>query len=93
MTEILMQKQFIVGSPTLNNECSQHWVILNLHNWLEAKRQALGFLWLFGWGGGAVRDMIEMAKKAGFEVYEPTVEVKYVPDEEDLKKCFDLGNK
>jgi anaerobic nitric oxide reductase flavorubredoxin len=32
-----------------------------------------------------------MAKKAGFEVQEPGLEVKYVPDEEDIKKCFEFG--
>ena len=54
-----------------------------------------GKLWRFfgsyGWGGGAVRGMAEMARKAGFEVHEPGIEVKYVPDQEDLKKCFEFG--
>jgi len=27
----------------------------------------------------------------GSEVVEPAVEVKYVPDGEDLKKCFEFG--
>jgi len=36
--------------------------------------------------------MIEIAKKAGFEVHEPNIEVKYVPDQEDLKKCFEFGS-
>jgi flavorubredoxin len=31
------------------------------------------------------------ARKAGFEVNEPTVEVKYVSNQEDLKKCFEFG--
>ena len=44
-----------------------------------------------GWGGGAVKAMTEMAQKAGFEVYEQSVQVKYVPDAEDLKKCFEFG--
>jgi len=35
--------------------------------------------------------MVETAKKAGFEVYEPSVEARYVPDKEDLKKCFEFG--
>jgi flavorubredoxin len=35
--------------------------------------------------------MIEAAKKAGFQVSEPGLELKYVPDAEDLKKCFDFG--
>ena len=35
--------------------------------------------------------MVETAKKAGFEVHETSIEVKYVPDQEDLKKCFEFG--
>ena len=41
--------------------------------------------------GIAVEKACEMAKKAGFEVYESGVEVKFVPNQEDLKKCFDFG--
>jgi len=35
--------------------------------------------------------MVEMANKAGFDVNESNVQVKYVPDQEDLKKCFGFG--
>jgi flavorubredoxin len=35
--------------------------------------------------------MIEATKKAGFQVNEPGLEMKFVPDGEDLKKCFDFG--
>jgi flavorubredoxin len=58
---------------------------------LKPKGKLWGFFGSYGWGGGAVRGMIEMAKKAGFEVQEPGLEVKYVPDEEDIKKCFEFG--
>jgi flavorubredoxin len=58
---------------------------------LKPKGKIWGFFGSYGWGGGAVRGMVDMVKKAGFELYEPTIEIKYVPDEEDLKKCFDFG--
>ena len=58
---------------------------------MKPKGKLWGFFGSYGWGGGAVKGMVDMAKKAGFEVYEPSVEVKYVPDQEDLKKCFDFG--
>jgi flavorubredoxin len=32
--------------------------------------------------------MVETVKKAGCEVYEPTLEVRYVPTREELEKCF-----
>jgi flavorubredoxin len=58
---------------------------------LKPKGKVWSFFGSYGWGGGAVKSMIETVKKAGFQVNEPGVEVKYVPDQEDLKKCFELG--
>ena len=58
---------------------------------LKPKGKLWGFFGSYGWGGGAVRGMTEVAKKAGFEVIEPGVEAKFIPDEEKLKKCFEFG--
>jgi anaerobic nitric oxide reductase flavorubredoxin len=92
MMEILDAKAVLVGSPTLNNQMfptiSQ---FLTYATGLKPKGKLWGFFGSYGWGGGAVRGMIETAKKAGFEVAEQSVEVKFVPDEEDLKKCFEFG--
>jgi len=35
--------------------------------------------------------MTEMAKKAGFEIFDSSLEVKFVPDTEDLRKSFEFG--
>jgi flavorubredoxin len=92
VTEILEAKAVAVGSPTLNSQMFPTVAsFLTYITGLKPKGKLWGFFGSYGWGGGAVRGMAEMAKKAGFEVYEPTVEVKYVPDREDLKKCFDFG--
>ena len=92
VADILEAKAVLVGSPTMNNQMFPTvGGFLTYITGLKPKSKVWGFFGSFGWGGGAVKGMVEMAKKAGFEVYEPTVEVKYVPDEEDLKKCFDFG--
>ncbi|MGD0202548.1 MAG: flavodoxin domain-containing protein [Candidatus Bathyarchaeia archaeon] len=92
VTEIVDAKAVIVGSPTLNNQMFPTLgSFLTYITGLKPKGKLWGFFGSYGWGGGAVKGMVDMAKKAGFEVYEPSVEVKYVPDEEDLKKCFDFG--
>jgi anaerobic nitric oxide reductase flavorubredoxin len=92
VTEILEAKAVVVGSPTLNNQMFPSLgMFLTYITGLKPKGKLWGFFGSFGWGGGAVRDMVEMAKKAGFEVHEPSIEIKYVPDKEDLKKCFDFG--
>lgn len=92
LTEILDAKAVLVGSPTLNN--GMFPTIGSFMTYvigLKPKDKIWSFFGSFGWGGGAVRNMTEMAKKAGFEVHEPGLEIKYVPDSEDLKKCYDLG--
>ena len=92
ITEILDAKAVIVGSPTLNNQVFPTLSsFLTYATGLKPKGKLWGFFGSYGWGGGAVRSMVETVKKAGFDVYEPSVEVKYVPDEEDLKKCFEFG--
>jgi anaerobic nitric oxide reductase flavorubredoxin len=92
MTEILDAKAVVVGSPTLNNGMFPTLgSFLTYATGLKPKGKLWAFFGSYGWGGGAVRGMTEMAQKAGFEVHEQSVEVKYVPDAEDLKKCFEFG--
>ena len=92
VTEILEAKAVLVGSPTLNNGIFPTLgYFLTYVAGLKPKDKLWSFFGSFGWGGGAVRSMIEIARKAGFEVHGPGLEVKYVPDGEDLKKCFELG--
>jgi anaerobic nitric oxide reductase flavorubredoxin len=92
MTEILDAKAVVVGSPTLNNGMFPTLgSFLTYATGLKPKGKLWAFFGSYGWGGGAVRGMKEMAQKAGFEVHESSIEVKYVPDPEDLKKCFEFG--
>jgi len=92
VTEVLDSKAVLVGSPTINNGIFPTiGGFLTYVTGLKPKGKLWGFFGSFGWGGGAVKGMIKMAKEAGFEVYEQSVEVKYVPDAMDLKKCFEFG--
>ena len=91
-TEILDSKAVLVGSPTLNNGMFPTiGSFMTYLTGLRPKNKIWSFFGSFGWGGGAVRGMTEMARKAGFEVHEPGVEIKYIPEPEDLQKCFELG--
>ncbi len=92
VTEILDAKAVVVGSPTLNNGMFPTLgSFLTYVTGLKPKGKLWGFFGSYGWGGGAVKGMTEMVRKAGFEVHEPSIEVKYVPEREDLKKCFEFG--
>ena len=92
MTEILESKAIIVGSPTIHNGIFPTiGGFLTDATGLKPKGKLWGFFGSFGWGGGAVKGMMEIAKNAGFEVYSQTLEVKYIPDAGELKKCFEFG--
>jgi flavorubredoxin len=92
ITEILDAKAVLLGSPTLNNLMFPTLSsFLTYAAGLKPKGKLWGFFGSYGWGGGAVKSMIKTAKETGFDVYEPGVEVKFVPDSEDLKKCFEFG--
>jgi anaerobic nitric oxide reductase flavorubredoxin len=92
VTEVLTSKAVLAGSPTLNNGIFPTMgSFMTYITGLKPRGKLWGFFGSYGWGGGAVRGLMEMAKKAGFETYEPTVEIKWVPDEADLKKCFEFG--
>ena len=92
MTEILDAKAVVVGSPTLNNQMFPTLsAFLTYATGLKPKDKVWAFFGSYGWGGGAVKSMAETAKKASFDVLDPGVEVKYIPEAEDLKKCFEFG--
>jgi len=96
LTEIVTQihdsKAVIVGSPTLNNQMFPTLgSFLTYISGLKPKGKVWSFFGSYGWGGGAVRGMTEMARKAGFEIHQPGIEVKYIPSSDDLQKCFELG--
>ncbi len=92
VTQILDAKAVLVGSPTLNNGIFPTvGGFLTYVTGLKPKGKLWSFFGSLGWGGGAVKGMTKMAKEAGFTVAEPGVEVKFVPNEDSLKKCFEFG--
>ena len=92
VAEILESKAVIVGSPTLNNQMFPSISsFLTYITGLKPKGKLWSFFGSYGWSRGAAKSMTEMAKKAGFEVFDSGLEIKFVPDQEDLKKSFELG--
>ena len=92
MTEILDAKAVIAGSPTLNNQMFPTMAsFMNYATGLKPKDKLWSFFGSYGWGKGAVKGMIDEARKAGFEIHEDTLEVRFVPEEEDLSRCFHFG--
>ncbi len=92
VTQILDAKAVIIGSPTLNNSVFPSVsAFLTYVTGLKPKGKIWSFFGSYGWGGGAVKKMAEKIRNAGFEIYEQTMEIKYVPTSEELEKCRKFG--
>ncbi|MBS7631710.1 FprA family A-type flavoprotein [Candidatus Bathyarchaeota archaeon] len=92
VTEILEAKAVVVGSPTINTSMFPSvGSFLTYVGGLKPVGKIWAFFGSYGWGGGAVKQMVEVAKKAGFDVYERSMEVQYVPTRRELEECFGFG--
>lgn len=90
--EMLDAKGFIFGSSTHNND-----MLTNITGFLEflkglvPKNRIACVFGSYGWAGGAVKSIEDILKETGIEVAQPGLEVKYVPDENELKRCYEFG--
>jgi flavorubredoxin len=92
VTEILDAKAVVVGSPTLHNEIFPTVSgFMTYISGLRPKGKIWAFFGSYGWGGGAVKKMVQIANEAKFEVHEPTLEIKYIPTKEEMEKCIEFG--
>jgi flavorubredoxin len=92
--EILDTPVILVGSPTLNNGMfpSMGGFLTYLKGLRPRSKKAVAF-GSYGWGGGAVKAVEKELEAAGFELIEPGLPVRYRPDEEELEKCRQLGER
>lgn len=82
----------ILGSPTY--DAGLFPAMGNFIGLLEHKkltRRILGLFGSFGWSGGGVSTLVEFAKKMNWEPVEPVVEARLAPGDDDLNRCFELG--
>ncbi|MDT8378258.1 MAG: FprA family A-type flavoprotein [Desulfotignum sp.] len=92
MTEILDAGAVAVGSPTLNNGIFP--VIADVLTYIKGLRpqnKLAAAFGSYGWSGEAVKILNKEFEEMKWETVDPGVKVVYVPDEDDLKRCFDLG--
>jgi flavorubredoxin len=92
MTEILDAGAVAVGSPTLNNGIFP--VIADVMTYIKGLRpqnKLAAAFGSYGWSGEAVKILNKEFEEMKWETVDPGVKVLYVPDENDLKRCFELG--
>jgi len=94
MTEVMNAGGIAVGSSTLNNNLFP--VIADILTYIKGLRpenKVAAAFGSFGWSGEAVKIINREFEAMKFEVIDEGLRVKYVPQEKDLEKSFELGKK
>ncbi len=85
ITEAMKSKAILIGSPTLNNGLYPAVAeYLCYQKGLKPMNKVGLAFGSFGWGGGAVKEIIEQMKAAKIDVLDEKIEIKFVPKPEDL---------
>ena len=81
-----------MGSPTINNNLFP--TVADTFTYIKGlKRRGLigAAFGSYGWGGEAVKQIEVALDEMKVERVAESVKVKYVPDDEALQNCFNLG--
>jgi len=90
--ELLEAKGILIGSSTINNSIlSTLAPFLEEMQGLRPRNKIAAAFGSYGWGGGAVKAIEEKLEKSGMEIVAPALTVKWVPDENEIQKCFEFG--
>jgi flavorubredoxin len=90
--EMLDSKGFLFGSSTHDNDKLPTIAgFMEFFKGLKPKDRIAGVFGSYGWAGGAVKSIEDTLKQAGVELAQPSLSVKYVPDEGELQKCYEFG--
>lgn len=94
MTDIVTSKLVLLGSPTLNNNMMP--TMGGFLTYLKGLKplNRTGFVFgSFGWGGQAVGQIEEAIRELGWELPIESINIKFIPDEEELEKVKETGRK
>ncbi len=92
MTEILDAEALVFGSPTLNNQMLPTVAdLLTYAKGLKPTGRIGAAFGSYGWSGEAVKYIEAQMEEMKIELVAPGVRVKYVPDDEALGPCLELG--
>jgi anaerobic nitric oxide reductase flavorubredoxin len=90
--EMLDARLVVIGSSTIH----RHYLaslspLLEEFNALKPVKRMGAAFGSHGWSKGAVGAIEESLKKAGIDVVQEGLEVLWVPDDEEKKRCFEWG--
>jgi flavorubredoxin len=94
MTEVFDARAVIVGSPTLNNTLYPSLAdFLTYMKGLKPLNKIGAAFGSYGWSGEAVKLIHQQLEEMKFEMIDPGLKVQYIPDDDAMTACFDLGRK
>lgn len=92
--EMLECGALIVGSPTLNNDIFPTVaVVMSYLKGLRPKNLIGAAFGSFGWSGEAVSKLEKIMAEMNIELAGESISVQYVPDDDTLERCFNLGKR
>jgi flavorubredoxin len=90
--ELLETKGLLVGSATINNGVLPTVApFLREMEGLRPRNKLAAAFGSYGWGGGATAAIEKSLNVAGMELAAPAITVKWVPDTDELQKCYEYG--
>ncbi|MDD5432577.1 MAG: flavodoxin domain-containing protein [Candidatus Omnitrophica bacterium] len=90
--DMLDAKGFLFGSSTHDNDMLPSMAgFLEFVKGLKAKNRVAGAFGSCGWAGGAVKEIEAVLKEGGIDLALSGIEFKYVPDDSELKLCYEFG--
>ena len=92
VTELLDAGALLAGSPTLNNNIFPTMAdVLTYARGLRPLNKLCAAFGSYGWSGESVKQIEQFFTDMKLEKAAESVSVKYVPDADALKSCYDLG--
>ena len=92
ITEMLEAKGYIIGSSTHDNDMLPSiGGFMIFFKGLKPKNRIAAVFGSYGWAGGAVKNIEDIIKETKIDLAQESIAVQYVPDENELKKCYEFG--
>jgi len=90
--ELLEAKGILVGSSTINNGVLPTVApFLEEMQGLRPRNKLAAAFGSYGWRGGAAKTIEENLEGAGMEIVAPALTIRWIPDKNEIQKCFEFG--
>ncbi len=92
MTEVMLAKGLVLGSPTLNNGIMPTVAgFVHYMKGLRPRGKIGAAFGSYGWSGESVKILNEVLADIKAEIVHEGIRVKFAPGKETLKECEELG--